>query len=51
MEKAKSTGNFSAALPHNPEFDREEEEEDLEEDTKNSQTAKLTSGNSEEPLR
>ena len=51
MEKAKSTGNFSAALPHNPEFDREEEEEDIEDNTKNSQTAKVTSGNSEEPLR
>ena len=30
MEKAKSTGNFSAALPHNPEFDDKEEEEDEE---------------------
>ena len=51
MEKAKSTGNFSAALPLNPEFDREEEEEDMEDNTKNSQTAKVISGNSEEPLR
>ena len=55
MEKAKSTGNFSSAgLPQHatPDYDREEEEEDLENSTiKNSQSGQASSENPEEPQR
>ena len=54
MEKAKSTGNFSSAsIPHSatPDYDREEEEEDLEDSTiKNSQSGQASS-DPEEPQR
>ena len=51
MEKAKSTGNFSSAIPHNPEFDKEDDEEDIEENIKNSQSGQVASENPEEPQR
>ena len=55
MEKAKSTGNFSSAgLPHHatPDYDREEEEEDLEDSTiKNSQSGQASAETTEEPQR
>ena len=55
MEKAKSTGNFSSTglTQHaTPDFDREEEEEDLENSAiKNSQSGQASSENPEEPQR